>query len=55
MREQGTALCHRVEVGRFGRAIQPVGSNEIPAELVCKVQDDIWLSLWSFSLPRLSF
>src|SRR5580704_10037292 len=46
MGKEGATICHGVEVGRIGRAIQAVGANEIPAELVGKIKNDIRLLLW---------
>ena len=47
MGKQGATVCHGVEVRSIGRAIEAVGANEIPTELVGEIENDIWFLLFA--------
>ena len=45
MRKQSATLCHGIEIGCIGRVVKTVGSDKVPAELVGKIKNDVWLLL----------
>lgn len=45
VREQRTTLCHGIEIGCIGRVVKSVGPDKVPAELVGKIKNNVWLLL----------
>ncbi len=45
MGEQSPTLSHGIEIGCIGRVVKAVGSDKVPAELVGKIKNDVWLFL----------